>query len=174
MSSINRTQTAPLTGGFVLIHSAPRSLARHLDWVLTRVMGEGQPNEWLSQPAVPDAMRTEFFWQGEHGSGALLASELAGWQQLYFEVTEHAVGGLEGSRWMYTPALGIHRVQMDSVGNAVLNESSIRQAIDSSGPNSFQLTRSLELLMGQPWDDALEPLRVAGEAASTVWLNRVG
>lgn len=158
----------------MFIHSAPRSISRHLDWALTRVMGEGQPNQWFTQPASPGELRTQFLWQGEHGSGAALASELAGWNDLRFELTEHSNGELEASRWMYTPSLGLKRVQIDAAGNILLNENELRRVMQASGPASNRLVDLIEDLLATNWDAELEPFRCFGLQTGTTWVNRVG
>ncbi len=44
--------------------------------------------DWSEQPVYRGTQRAEFYWEGEAGSGAKLASALRGWEQLRFEVSE--------------------------------------------------------------------------------------
>lgn len=175
MSYTRASQTqAALTDGYVLIHSAPMSLARHIEWALNRVMSESQPNRWTAQPAEFDSVRTEFYWQGEPGSGALLASELAGWQQLRFEVTEHASAGHEAARFMFTPSLGMHHSAVDPAGNLLVGEFEIQAAIAEAGAKVTALRARLRHLLATDWDEELEPFRSAAEGSPVRWISKVG
>ena len=85
----------------------------------------------LARPAgAHGRARTEFYWEGERGTGAALASALRGWEHLRFEVTEDAGLGTDGGRWMHTPDLGIFFAQTDTAGNIVIPEDRIRYAME--------------------------------------------
>jgi hypothetical protein len=130
--------------------------------------------DWIEQPVLKGAQRTEFYWEGPQGSGAALASALRGWEHLRFEVTEDAGLGTDGGRWMHTPDLGIFFAQTDTAGNTVVPEDRIRYAIEVAGSNTLELHRELRLALGQAWDDELEPFRHASDLNSVVWLHKVG
>jgi hypothetical protein len=130
--------------------------------------------DWIEQPVLKGAQRTEFYWEGPRGSGAALASALRGWEHLRFEVTEDAGLGTDGGRWMHTPDLGIFFAQTDTAGNTVVPEDRIRYAIEMAGSNTLELHRELRLALGQAWDDELEPFRHASDLNSVVWLHKVG
>ncbi len=99
----------------------------------------------MTSPCFPGAHRTEFFWEGERGTGAELASALRGWEHLRYEVTEDAGLGTDGGRWMHTPELGIYFAQTDTAGNVVIPEDRIRFAMESAGSDAFELLRELRL-----------------------------
>ena len=160
--------------GVVYIHSAPSALRPHVEWAAGRALGRAVNFEWREQPVLKGAFRTEFFWEGDRGTGAALASGLRGWEHLRYEVTEDAGLGTDGGRWMHTPDLGIFYAQTDTAGNMVVPEDRIRAAMESAGSDAFELHRELRLALGQAWDDELEPFRYAGAGAPVRWLHRVG
>jgi hypothetical protein len=137
-------------------------------------LGEAVNFEWAEQPVLKGSQRTEFYWEGERGTGAALASALRGWEHLRFEVTEDAGLGTDGGRWLHTPDLGIFYAQTDTAGNIVVPEDRIRYAIEVAGMNAPELHRELRLALGQAWDDELEPFRHASDFNSVVWLHKVG
>jgi len=129
--------------------------------------------DWTEQPAAPGMLRAEISWVGTAGTGARLASALRGWDHLRYEVTEDATLTTDGSRWSHTPSLGIFHAQTDRVGNVVVPEDRIRNALTNLG-DPLRLAESLDLALGQAWDDELEPFRYAGAGAPVRWLHRVG
>ncbi len=160
--------------GVVYIHSAPRALCPHVEWAVGRALGRAVNFDWREQPVLKGSSRTEYFWEGDRGAGAVLASALRGWEHLRYEVTEDAGLGTDGARFMHTPELGIYFAQTDTAGNTVIPEDRIRFAMESAGSDAFELHRELRLALGQSWDDELEPFRLASEESSVVWLHKVG
>jgi hypothetical protein len=160
--------------GVLFVHSAPRALCPHIEWAAGRAIDRAVNFDWVDQPAMKDAQRTEFVWEGERGTGARIASALRGWEHLRFEVTEEAGFGTDGGRWMHTPDLGIFYAQTDVVGNMVVAEDRVRYAMEVAGGNALELHKELRLALGQAWDDELEAFRHAGEGQRVVWLHRAG
>ena len=160
------------TRGVVFVHSAPRALCPHVQWMLEDVLKTEVHLEWGVQKATPGVLRTEYSWVGPIGTGALLASAMRGWANLRYEITEEATLGHDGSRWSHTPDLGIVHAQRDVHGNIVVPENRIRAALEAGDPD--QMRRQLDLALGQAWDDELEPFRYAGAGAPVRWLHRVG
>lgn len=160
--------------GVVYVHSAPRALCPHLEWAVGRVVGRAVGFEWRDQPVLRGAQRAEFVWHGARGFGAELASALRGWEHLRYEVTEDASTGSDGGRWMHTPDLGVFFAQSDVSGNLVIPEDRIRSAMETAGSNALELHRELRLVLGQAWDDELEPFRSAGDDSHVTWLHAVG
>ncbi|GAB3129516.1 DUF3145 domain-containing protein [Glaciibacter psychrotolerans] len=156
------------------MHSSPRALCPHVEWAVSRALGEAAHFDWSEQPVLKGAQRAEFYWEGPAGSGAALASALHGWEQLRFEVTEDAGFGVDGGRWFHTPELGIFFAQTDTVGNIVIPEDRVRNALVAAGTNALDLHRELRLALGQAWDDALEPFRHASDMNAVIWLHQVG
>ncbi|MET1042808.1 MAG: DUF3145 domain-containing protein [Microbacteriaceae bacterium] len=160
--------------GVIYVHSAPRALCPHVEWAAGRALGRAVNFDWTRQPVLRGAQRAEFYWEGEKGTGARLASALRGWEHLRYEVTEDAGLGTDGGRWMHTPDLGIYYAQTDTAGNTVIPEDRVRYAMEIAGTNALELHRELRLALGRAWDEELEPFRYAGEDSQVVWLHKVG
>jgi hypothetical protein len=163
-----------MTRGVLFIHSAPAPLCPHIAWALESVLGQPVVLDWARQPLAARWLRTEMPWEGEAGTGGRIASELRGWDDLRYEVTEDPSPGNDGSRWSHTPSLGIHHTWTSAAGDAVVNEDRVRAAISASKGDATLLTRELDRVLGRPWDDELEPFRYAGEGATVRWLHMVG
>ncbi|MBC7441875.1 MAG: DUF3145 domain-containing protein [Ramlibacter sp.] len=169
-----QARQATTARGILYVHSAPRALSPHVEWAVGRALGLPVNFDWSDQPVLPGAQRAEFQWEGPRGTGAALASSLRGWEHLRFEVTEDAGLGTDGGRWLHTPALGIFFAQTDTVGNVVIPEDRLRNAMEVAGANALALHRELRLVLGQAWDDELEPFRHASDFNAVVWLHQVG
>jgi hypothetical protein len=165
--------TGVVTRGVLFVHSAPRALAPHVEWVAANVLGTRVSCDWTDQPAAPGCLRTEYSWQAEQGTGARLASALRGWAHLRFEVTEEPSFGADGARWSHTPELGIFHAVIDVHGNSQVPEDRIRAALDTGG-DLIAMRHQLAVALGQAWDDELEPFRYAGAGAPVRWLHQVG
>ncbi len=163
-----------LAQGMLFVHSSPRALCPHIEWEVGSALGHSVNVTWADQSAAGGYRRTEFFWEGPPGTGASLASSLRGWEDVRFEITEDPGPGRDGARWMYTPDLGLSVVQTDSAGNTVISEDRLRVAMTTAGTNAIDLHRELRQLLGQTWDDELEPFRHASDFAPVVWLHNVG
>ena len=161
----------PAARGVLYVHSSPRALCPHVEWAAGRAIGHAVTFPWTEQPVLRGSQRADFYWEGAAGTGAAIASALLGWEHLRFEVTEDAVDGGDGGRWLHTPDLGIFHAQTDSAGNVVVTEDRIRRALDGS-VGLVELQRELRLALGQAWDDELEPFRHAIGTSSVTWLHR--
>ena len=162
-----------ITRGVLFVHSAPRALVPHMEWAASNVLGTRVSMDWTEQPAAPGMLRAEHSWQAPSGTGAKLASALRGWTHLRYEVTEEASRGVDGSRWSHTPELGIFHAATDVHGNIVVPEDRVRAALAHAG-DAERMKQELDLVLGQSWDDELEPFRFAGAGAPVRWLHRVG
>jgi hypothetical protein len=162
------------TSGLAILHSALPWLTKQVQWTISRTLGHEVFLDWAPQQAIDGTLRSEFAWQGEPETGALLTTALAGWKTVYFEVTQDPSQEQSGSRWCYTPTLGISHRMMDEFGNALIGEDQIRAAMSRSGVNAQSLQKELCYLLAEPWDLELEPLRQAAEYSRVVWLHRAG
>ncbi|MDR1293557.1 MAG: DUF3145 domain-containing protein [Bifidobacteriaceae bacterium] len=165
--------TSVVTRGVLFVHSAPRAMAPHVEWVAGEVLDVRVSCDWTGQPAAPGCLRTEYSWQAAQGTGARLASALRGWAHLRYEVIEEPSAGADGGRWSHTPELGIFHAVIDVHGNTLVPEDRIRAALDSGG-DLVATRHDLDLALGQAWDDELEPFRYAGAGAPVRWLHQVG
>ncbi|HUW16479.1 MAG TPA: DUF3145 domain-containing protein [Actinomycetes bacterium] len=164
---------AVTTRGVVYVHSAPAALCPHVQWAIAGILGGEVSLDWTPQPAQNAHFRTELSWQGDAGTGGRLASALRGWQQLRFEVTEEPAAGHEGARYSYTPELGIFHAVTGPHGDLLIPEDRLRAAVADAQEGRFALDDAVAQLLGQAWDDELEPFRHAGEGAPVRWLHQV-
>jgi hypothetical protein len=189
--------------GVLQVHCAPPALCPHIEWAVAGVLGVPVNLPWVDQPASPGALRAELDWQGHPGSSGAITSALAGWNRLRFEVTEDASPGCDAVRYSYTPALGTFSAVVAANGDILVPEGRLRAVMalaassragsgpaDHAGPAQLgtlrdrheprhpalggSLEAELSLLLGQPWDDELEPFRHAGAGAPVRWLNATG
>lgn len=166
---------APETSRCVLIvHTCPRALLSHVEWAVSAVLGPGRGFDWQEQELQRGTYRAEITFSATPGIVSKLVSDLKSFPGLRFEATQEAVAGFEGERFSYTPQLGIHRSGIDPIGETLVTESRIRSAMARAASPS-EAIRELELLMGDPWDQELEPYRFAGAGCDEVrWVHEVG
>ena len=172
--------------GVLQVHSAPPALCPHIEWAVAGVLGVPVSLPWVNQAAAPGMARAELEWQAGPGTSAAITSALAGWGRLRFEVTEEASPGCDAVRYSYTPDLGTFSAVTMANGDILIPESRLRaaMAVAAAGPqlgaldSHPQRVGSLEdeiaRLLGQPWDDELEPFRCAGDGAPVRWLHATG
>ena len=79
--------------GVLYVHSAPPALCPHIEWAVAGIVGAQVSMPWVGQPAAPGALRAELTWQARPGTAGAIASSLAGWNRLRFEVTEDSTPG---------------------------------------------------------------------------------
>ncbi len=161
------------TRGVLYVHAAPSALCPHVEWAAAGVLGGRPGMSWTPQPAGRGCYRSELSWQGQPGTAARLASALRGWQALRYEVTEEPSPGHEGERYSYTPDLGIFHAVTGVHGDVLVPEQRIKAAVVKAALGDNPLEVELSLLLGQPWDDELEPFRYAGDGAPVRWLHQV-
>lgn len=159
------------TRGVLFIHSAPSALCPHIEWAVGGVVGVPAHLDWTPQPAERAAYRAELSWSGEAGTGAALASALNRWQRLRYEVTEDAA--TDGSRWSYTPTLGLFHATTGPHGDIVVGEDRLKKAMADSARSGRPLAELIDELLGRPWDEELETFRYAGEGVPVRWLHKV-
>lgn len=138
-----------------------------------RSSARGVVIDWTDQPAEPGTLRAEVAWDGPAGTAGRLASALRGWPRLRFEVTEEASAGHEGERYAWTPRLGMFRATVGVHGDIQVGEDYLRAAVAEAIAADIDLVGQLEELLGQPWDEELEPFRYAGDGAPVRVLHHV-
>ncbi len=165
--------------GVLYIHSAPPALCPHIEWAVAGIVGAPVDMPWVGQPAAPGSLRAELTWQAPPGTAGAIASALAGWNRLRFEVTEDSSPGCDGVRHCYTPGLGIFTAVTGANGDIMVSEDRIRAAMalaarGSGGGIGTSLEDQLGRLLGTAWDNELEPFRRAADGAPVRWLNATG
>ncbi len=164
---MNRT-TKHLTRGTIFVHSSPAALCPHVEWAVAGALDARVSIPWIPQPAEPGSRCGEIPWQGRPGTGALLASTLVRLGRIRFEITEHPSPGVDGQRFMFTPALGSFTATVGAHGDILVPEDRLRSAAASG-----DLYHAVDQMLGRPWDDELEFFRHAAEDAPARWLHQV-
>ena len=160
--------------GVLQIHSAPPALCPHIEWAAAGAIGVPVSLPWVGQPAAPGSLRAELSWAGRPGTAGAITSALSGWNRLRFEITEEASPGCDAVRYSYTPELGTFSAVTAANGDIVIPESRLRAAITVAAASGGSLEYELARLLGEPWDDELEPFRWAAEGAPVRWLHATG
>ena len=154
------SSSSGIAHGLLTIHAAPQSLCAHIDWSISDVFGQPFRGDWKKQPLKSSHYRLEIPWQGKSGAAARLASTLAGWEFLYFEITQAAALGSEGEFYRFTPQLKMHHSTINSFGEIVISENQILTSISQCREPALVKEKMRELL-GTSWEDELEPFRIA-------------
>jgi hypothetical protein len=158
--------------GVLYVHSAPPALCSHVEWAVARIVGAPVGMPWVGQSACPGSLRAECIWHGRPGTAGAIASELAGWNRLRFEVTEDSSPGADGVRHCYTPDLGIFTAVTAANGDIVIPEGRLRATLAlAANAGAAPLEDELARLLGTAWDNELEPFRRAADGAPVRWLN---
>ena len=161
--------------GVLYVHSAPPALCPHIEWAVAGIVGVPVGMPWSGQPAAPGALRAELTWHAHPGTAGAIASALAGWNRLRFEVTEDSSPGCDGVRHCYTPDLGLFTAVTGANGDIMVAEDRLRSVLLlASGGGSASLEDELGRLLGTAWDNELEPFRRAADGAPVRWLNATG
>ena len=165
--------------GVLSVHSAPPALCPHVEWAAAGALGVPVNLPWVAQPAAPGSLRAELSWAARPGTAGAITSALAGWKRLRFEVTEEASPGCDAIRFSYTPALGTFSCAISANGDVLVPEGRLRAAITlaacpAPGRPAASLEAELARLMGQAWDEELEPFRCAADGAPVRWLHATG
>jgi hypothetical protein len=130
---------------------------------------------WVGQPAAPGSLRAELTWQARPGTAGEIASALAGWNRLRFEVTEDSSPGCDGVRHCYTPDLGIFSAVTAANGDIMVPDNRLLAVVTmASRVGAASLEDELRKLLGTAWDNELEPFRRAADGAPVRWLNATG
>ncbi len=161
------------TRGVIYVHSAPSALCPHIEWALGGVLGNAVSLEWTPQPAHAGSYRAEYSWLGDPGTAATIASALRGWNHLRFEITEEPTSSTEGSRYSYTPDLGVFHAVTGLHGDIMIPEDRLKAAVVKAALGETTLENEIDRMLGKPWDDELETFRYAGDGAPVRWLHQV-
>jgi hypothetical protein len=159
--------------GLVFVHAAPAALAPHVEWAVASVLGVPVDLSWRPQTLAPGSLRCEFSWEGRPGTGARIASAFRGWPKIRFECVEEPSTGYEGERFASTPALGLFRATTGVGGEILVSEDRLRATVARAMAEGLDLAGEVERLLGQPWDEELEPFRCASDGTQVRLLHQV-
>ena len=88
-------------------------------------------------------------------------------------MTEEPTTGTEGTRYSYTPELGVFHAVTGLHGDLMIPEDRLKAAVVKAALGEATLLLEIDKLLGKPWDDELETFRHAGEGAPVRWLHQV-
>ena len=163
-----------ITSGLIQIHSAPHVLTSHVEWAVSGVLGVPLHFRWENQPVMSATLCAEHAWSGPVGSAAQIASALFGWRDVRFEVSEWASADNDGTHFMHTPSLGIHRVHVDATGSPYITEARLMRLLDDSTGSMENLQESISRELGREWDAELDVFRARVADQRVTWLHGVG
>jgi hypothetical protein len=146
-----------MSEGLVLIHLAPSALLTHVEWTISGISGNPTRINWVRDDSTHNSFRGSAVVACNLEEAATLSSAFMNLKQLSFEVIHQSE--FSGARWSFTPGLGMFHCATDAAGNLVVNENQLRAALDNAGSNILKLQAQLRKLLGQSWDDELEPYR---------------
>ncbi len=152
----NRDRLKESVTGLLVIHSAPNALRPHIEWGLQAILGTWLTINWLEQPLIGGTYRATIEFREMRGSAAKIASALRGWHYLRFEVREESELG--GEFYRSTPELGIHRASIDGLGNIVVTEHQITEAL-AKGFDDLSIRDAVDEILGNQWERELAPFR---------------
>lgn len=155
-SGHNKDRLKEPVAGLLVIHSAPAALRPHIEWGLQSILGTWLEVNWRDQPRAPGTYRTTVEFRDVRGSAAKIASALRGWHYLRFEVREESELG--GEFYRSTPELGIHRASIDGLGNIVVTEHQIKDAL-ARGFDEISILDAIDRVLGNKWEEELAPFR---------------
>jgi hypothetical protein len=155
-SGQNRDRLKESVTGLLVIHSAPSALRPHIEWGLQSILGTWLTVNWFDQPCAGGTYRAIIEFRDVRGSAAKIASALRGWHYLRFEVREESELG--GEFYRATPELGIHRASIDGLGNVVVTEHQIMDALAKSF-DEISIREAIDQVLGNRWEEELTPFR---------------
>ena len=135
--------------GLLVIHSCPMALIRHVDWSIQSIVDRVQI-EWRNQPLDAGTQRSTIEWRSSKDLSAELASALKSWHYLRFEIT------FADQYFRHIPPNGLHRAQIDELGNIQLTEHQIRFAMSKTDQS---MRDALDVALGTEWEVELERFR---------------
>ena len=148
-----------MSEGLVFLHLAPSALLTHVEWTISGISGNPTKINWVQNDSGLPTFRGVCSFSGPADSAETLASAFMNLKQLSFEVVRQQSSGSNGARWSFTPSLGMFHCATDEAGNLVVNENQLRLAMERAGSNALKLQAEIRKLLGQAWDDELEPFR---------------
>ena len=153
------------TAGWLFIYACRHALVAHVESAVAAVLGGVSMWQWQEQSLVPQSVRAEVRWRGPAGRGATLASTLRMFPGLHAEITSEPTADQMGMRYALVPQLGLWSGAMDSLGETMLGQERVHAAM-ALPPE--QMRQELERILGRPWDEVLEPLRLTEGQPATL------
>lgn len=143
----------------LVLHAVPVAHARQIAWTINRVLGVDPRLVWRRQDVIADYVTAAFSWNELPSVTANLASALAGWGGVWFEVMHEPTAGVDGSLWLHTPTLGLKHRSVDAAGNILVSEFELGNLTTSHDSEPSNIKVELSQLLARPWTDELERFR---------------
>lgn len=144
---------------YLLLHAVPAAQARQVSWTISRTLGLEPRLIWHKQNVIADYVSANFSWDELPAVTANLASALAGWGGIWFELMHEATISTDAELWLHTPTLGLRHRSTDSSGNIVVNEFELAASLERSAGDAHRLALEMQNLLAQPWTEELERFR---------------
>jgi hypothetical protein len=160
--------------GVLHIHSTPPALCPYIEWAVAGILGLPVTMVWTNQPVAPGQVLAELNWRARPGAAGEIASALAGWNRLRFEVTEEPSQGCDGVRYSYTPNLGIFTAIIGANGDLLIPEARLHAAMELGGRGGSAVEEELSRLLGEAWDAELDPFRATAGDTPVTFLDVAG
>ena len=146
--------------GRIHIYSTPGALIQHIEWAINQALGQVVSLSWVNQPLNPGSKAMEFEYKHQIPIAAKLSTALKAWHYIRFEIRQLSKITGDATLFRATADLGLHQVNISSIGDVMLNENQINTAIKNSLTYE-KLQNNLESALGIAWDSELEPYRIA-------------
>jgi hypothetical protein len=163
----------PMTSARLLVLACQPALSPHVEFAVSRAITGPVSLAWQPQPAAPGTLRAEAAWSGPAGVVELTVAALRQLDVVPFEVLVAAAPGCDGARWSWHPDLGLHHASVDSVGQLVVAEGPLR-ALLGQARDGAAVAQGLSRLLGDAWDEALDPLRAGADGGQVTRLRPTG
>ena len=150
--------------GWLFIYACRHPLVPHVESVVSSIVARPLSWHWCEQVRLPATVRVDVRWLHDSSSAGRIASALSTFPGMHAEVVVEPAGGEVGRRFLLAPELGLWSAPMDEAGETLISEAVLRRAMAAQhDPSSV-----IERLLGKPWENVLEPLRLAplGNSAS--------
>lgn len=158
--------------GTLVVHACPAARCPHVEFAVATVLAAPVHLRWSPQPARPGLLRAATTWRGAPGTAAALVARVRAVGQVWLEAGEEASPGCDGERYAVTPQLGLYRADVSATGETVIRESQLRALLHAGGSGDLRV--GIETLLGNHFDDELEPFRRAGDGTPVGVLRRTG
>ncbi len=71
--------------------------------------------------------------------------------------------GPTGERYAFVPHLGLHRAELNEIGEELLSYSRFESLIERSNGSNRELRRLVDIALGKPWVEAIDLIRSKAE-----------
>ena len=150
--------------GQLSLYSVPMSVVSHLQWQVESFVTLAAPWHWQPQSLIPKSQRAELPFRATIDNLPQLVSALFEFPNIYAEIIRDPIANGLAERWLITPNLGLKRVEINEIGDVVLDENQLRSAMQAEGGD---LASQISWLLADAWDTELEPLRQSAGESNT-------